>query len=237
MTRITGNDERDAMIFAALKTAMGHDQVLSLGNVKAALPSDFDLLPSELMKARHAAKLDSMAPLITTLPDGRPLPAEPTPEPEPEALPRAIEQEPEAQAPEAKLTQQQARAAVEEAAKRLAMARIGVRGARSAVQIARGKLAEAVTNWQNRGPRWSAADERKAMLHAYATQKAKAVLRPARVGNSYIDRAAAYRGDANDMVRKHPVPVGLNGQPGKKGFRRGAYPSQYQHLKVPSAEG
>ena len=43
MSTITGNDERDAMLFAAIKKAMSNGQMLSLGNVAKFLPADFDL--------------------------------------------------------------------------------------------------------------------------------------------------------------------------------------------------
>lgn len=237
---ITGNDERDRMIYQAMKTTMGKDQMLSLDNVAALLPGDFDLLPKELVACRHAAKLDSMAPLVTKTPHGNPLAPEPTALqdfPEVEAAPEPTPEEPE-QSPDAKLTQRQARAAVEQAAKRLDLARVGVRMARSALQDQRGKLAVAIEAWQNGGPKWTPEMERKAMLQAYKDQKSKTGrVAPRRVANSYVDRAAgAYRGDASDAVRRHPVPNGLNGAPGRKGFRRGAYPSQYQHQKLPSEQ-
>lgn len=108
---ITGNPERDRMIYQAMKTAMANDQALSLDNVKALLPDDFDLLPKELVACRHAARLEP-APLVEKTPDGRPLepaiPAESMAAPAlqtdvmPEAAP-ASQTERDA-APEARLT-------------------------------------------------------------------------------------------------------------------------------------
>ena len=54
------------------------------------------------------------------------------------------------------------------ASKRLDLARVGVRVARSTVQAARGKLALAIEAWQRGGPVWTEAMERKAMQQAYA---------------------------------------------------------------------
>lgn len=148
---ITGNDERDRLLFAAMKATIGKGEPLALDCVKAELPPDFDLLPSELVQARHAAKLE---PTSMDLPEP--------------ILAQAPEMTP---APEARLNQMQARHAVEAAAKRLDVARLDMRMARAALNTQRGKLAVAIEAWQNGGPRWTPEMEHKAMLVGYAANK------------------------------------------------------------------
>jgi hypothetical protein len=211
---ITGNAERDRMIYQAMKAAANADEILSLDNVKANLPSDFDLLPGELVKCRHAAKLDSLGPLPLTSRADLPLTAaapEPQPQPEPQAAPNADDF---LLQPEARLTQAQARHAVESAAKRADLARLAVRMARSALDVQRGKLAVAIAAWQNGGPKWTDAMEREHMRQSYAVNK---------------------RTGPRMNTRKFPAQTVIAGRgviSGFKGSHRNGLPSEMQHRNV-----
>jgi hypothetical protein len=225
---ITGNDERDRMIYAAMKAAANADEILSLDNVKAKLPGDFDLLPGELVACRHAAKLDSLAPLeeikparalmISENPDGHSLAPEPVHDVARDAVneqPEQVETAPNADAfllqPEARLTQAQARAAVESAAKRLDLARLAVRMTRAALNEQRGKLSVAIEAWQNGGPKWTDAMEREHMRASYLATK----------------------GSGPRMnTRKFPAQDMRSGVKGFKGNRRNGLPSEMQHQNV-----
>lgn len=221
---ITGNDERDRLLFEAMTAAAHADEALSVDNVKARLPSDFDLLPGELIAARHAAKLNNpaSAPMIAENPDGHSLVLRETapqaaPEPQgsvsdPSSVPG--EQTPE---PEARLNQAQARRAVESAAKRLDLARLAVRMARAARDVQRGKLSEAVTAWQNGGPKWTDQMEREHMRQSYAANK---------------------RSGPRMSTRKFPAQAVIEGRgvvSGFKGRNRNGLPSEMQHRSITQA--
>ena len=204
MTTISGNDERDGMIFAAMQDATNADQTLSLDNVKAHLPSDFDLLPGELVAARHAAEGESKPWYIT----------EPEAAPEPLAVREAAAQATPQPEPEARLTQAQARRAVESAAKRLDLARLAVRMARSALDVQRGKLSKAIEAWQNGGPKWTPEMEREQMRLSYLANK---------------------RPGPRMSTRKHPAQAVIAGRgvvSGFKGNHRNGLPGTMQHQNV-----
>jgi hypothetical protein len=220
MTTVTGNPERDRMIFASMKAATLADEILSLDNLKARLPKDFDLRPAELVACRHVAKLDSPAaetaegeskPWYITEAAPEPLAVrEAAAQPEPQAASVVVER----QQPEVRLIQAQARAAVESAAKRLDLARLAVRMARSALDVQRGRLSKAIEAWQNGGPKWTDAMEREQMRASYLANK---------------------RSGPRMNTRKHPAQAVIEGRgvvSGYKGSHRNGLPSEMQHRNV-----
>jgi hypothetical protein len=158
--------------------------------------------------ARHAAKLDS--PAAETA-EGESKPWYITEAaPEPQAAPVVVTQH----EPEARLTQGQARAAVESAAKRLDLARLAVRMARSALDVQRGKLSKAIEAWQNGGPKWTDAMEREQMRASYLANK---------------------RSGPRMNTRKHPAQAVIAGRgvvSGFKGNHRNGLPGTMQHQNV-----
>jgi hypothetical protein len=113
--------------------------------------------------------------------------------------------------PEVKLTRQQASDAINNAVKRQQLAVVNLRRARENLAVVKGALETAKRVWIESGPKWTAADERRAMQQSYVDQRA------ARIST----------GTASDFVHRYPVPAG-----GSKGNNHGSFNKSYLNRNV-----
>lgn len=218
MTFTTGNAERDRRIFEALRFCREANKPLNLENVRDALPSDFDLLPGELVQARRALSPKWLEKIEPPHANG----AEPPHVDAADAAPRL------------EITREQSQAAVESAHNRLGEARVLVKVAQQRHADTKATLARAITTWQNESdPLTPAERQQREIRNHIASENARRAARHApainrRIGNSTVDRTAAYGRD--------PSAEGFARSQMQTGYRRGAYPASMRgrRLKVPS---
>jgi hypothetical protein len=208
---ITGNTERDSMLIEAIRQCLKEKRPLSVANVGAFLPADFDLIAKELTAARRAL---TPAPLETTTPAGTPLAPEPLENFEPldVAEPQPADNPPTSEAPEADITYGQARTAVDLAHKRLSTAQVALIHRRQEHTDAKAALSVAITAWQRHGDGCGLSRE----------QREQAEIRRHLAGEQ--QRRAAGPGP-----RMRPDKILAPGQMQFRGNRRGAFPAGYQH--------
>jgi hypothetical protein len=231
----TGNLERDARLTRAIKECGACNEQSTLDNVRDKLPKDFDLLEEELADAlaeiaeptdlRALPPVHAPAPMIAENPDGHSLRNTWAPG---SVTEKVSESEPAT--PDAKLTQGQARAAVEAAHKRLGMARVAVTVARQKLSDTKGKLAAAILAWQQGSDEGTPEQRRMQLVRDHlASEQAKraghvATAQP-QPGNSVVDRSAAYSRDN--------TPSGfVRNQFRNGGSHRGAFPKSMRGQSV-----
>jgi hypothetical protein len=244
MVSATGSAIRDQVLYAAIRNLKAE---ATFEAVAAALPVDFDLDEIEYSGAIKILALQSKddppepppqveraaprALLIDKNPDGHSLvppkslekiepPRDAQPEPPPIATAEAT--------PEPVLTAIEANHAILKAQNRLGEARIRLQHARDARMKAQGKLADAITAWQNgqepytqenliRDHLRSEQEKRRVRIEQGVPPQAKIV------GNSAVDRAAAYGKDNS--------PEGFVHSRMQAGRRRGAFPASEQYQR------
>ncbi len=196
----TGNDERDKMLRRAIGECVALREAPVIGLVLDKLPADFDLLPEELDEALREMKLAAPAEPPQTAP-------EPTPVPEPTPAPA-----------EANISREQAQRLVEAAHVRLDTGRVAVRVAQEKLRETKGKLALAITAWQQQADPLSPAERQQRETRNFlASEQAKRAAR----GKPYPQAQA--------FVQKRMQ---------NSGNHRGAFPRSYfgRSVKVPSAQ-
>jgi hypothetical protein len=245
MVSATGSAIRDQVLYAAIRNLKVE---ATFEAVAAALPADFDLDEIEYSGARKILALQSkddpheppplverVAPralLIDKNPDGHSLvPAKSFEKIEP---PRAAQPEPppiataEVTPEPVRMTAIEANHAILKAQNRLGEARIRLQHARDGKMKAQAKLADAITAWQNgqepytqenliRDHLRSEQEKRRMRIEQGVPPQAKIV------GNSALDRAAAYGKDNS--------PEGFVHSRMQAGRRRGAFPASEQYRR------
>jgi hypothetical protein len=226
-----------------LLSTMGRAEDKSFDAVAALLPPDFDLLQIEWEEAADA--LARPEPVATAKPEppdpeqahnaGMPLPRTPKAQENFAFLHAAEPERPAERAPTPKISQRDARAAIEAAENRLGNARIAERTKGQEAANARGALARAIQSWQMHIDPATPEERRQREVRAHlAGEQARRAARVARpipqVGNSYVDRSRAYRrgSDANDFARSQM----------QTGDRHGAYPANMRgrQVRLPSEQ-
>jgi hypothetical protein len=246
MTYSTGNSERDTRLRRAIGEAIACNEPMTLEQVAAHLPKDFDLEADELSGMLDAMAHDNDAPdepppqvervaplLIDATPDGHPF-AQPKslekiePPREAEAAEPHNDAADEAPQPEIRLTAQEANNAVLAAQNRLGEARININLARENTKRARGKLAAAITAWQNGATPYTQEQLVRDHLRSEQEKRRQRIEQGVppqvkRVGKSALDISAAYSRDN--------TPEGAVRSRMQIGARRGAFPKSMQGQK------
>ena len=196
----TGNATRDEMILRAIKeTVVCHENPQQIGFVADKLPSDFDLSDSELDDALRELKLkDPESLAVPELPAAQvgDAPADDTEGVTITSSPQAVPDD----APEAKLSAEQAQAAVENAHRRLGEARAAVIIARNKLADTKGALALCITAWQTHSDPMTPEQRRQAEVRNHlASEQASAQATPRRRracndANGYAEVSGAKHG-------------------------------------------
>ncbi len=216
MTSIHDNPERAARLMRAIKETIAcHENPLQIGFVSNKLPHDFDLSDDELAEALREMKLlgeatepAQVVPAVSTAPA--------------RVVPAAHTEPAQRQPPEARITQTQARKAVEAAHKRLGEARVAVIIARNKHADTNAALALAITGWQRGEDPMTSEQRRMRMVREMlaSEQARKQALHDAGIKGTRM------------RTDKFPAQNMVTGQMGHKGNSRGAYPSNYHHRTV-----
>ena len=267
MTFTTGNHERDKRLRRAIgECTMVHEQP-TLEAVAKNLPQDFALDAEELtgMLAEMGIiktgsddgppepppQVERMAPhtqMIEETPTGEKLPA-------PETLDKIgvldraeggrPHDPPAGSTVEAKITEGQARHAVDVANARLSAARETMLTAQNRLKARRADLSAEILGWQTLFKPLQQSREDLVRETIRANQEYKQAIKDGKIapppprtrGRSYIDQTSGRGGNASDFARRYQGEhAGLGGAAVHKGGRRNAYPSQYQgrQVKLPS---
>jgi hypothetical protein len=217
----TGSLVRDEFIVRAIKeTVACHENPQQIGFVADKLPADFDLSDAELIDALRELKMTDPESLAETA----------TPAAEVGSAPADDRSSPQAapdNAPQVKLTYEQARIAVEKAHKRLGEARVAVVIARNRHQDTKGALALAIEGWQRNADPMTPEQRRQQEVRNHLASEAAKRQRLADAG------LATTRMD----TRKFPAQNMQTGAMGHKGNSRGAYPREYQHRTISKPGG
>jgi len=212
---ITGNQERDNLLRAATDKVIGLGKTPSLKLVARQLPEDFDLLDTELSAMLLTLRMDGEAAGPETQENFGALG---------EAEADTADIPPAVDAPGAKITHDQARAAVEAAHKRLAMARVAVITARQRLDDTKVKLSRCITAWQSSSDEGTAEQrqQREIRNHLAAEAARKQALKDAGVQPNRM------------RTDKFPASTVIDGKmvTGTKGNHHGAFPSSYQHRNI-----
>jgi hypothetical protein len=209
--------------------AQNSDVPITVEALAPLLPDNFDLGEDdlELYRERHPIEAEptpaqhEAAAMVQSLMSAEPIEFEGAPEPTPEATnapaPEAVAESAEPEPP-APATPEQVESAVtrrNRAEQKLANARVAVLSAQNAERAARGKLAEAVTTFQNGFPKVTREQLARDVIASEQARKAAGhTLQPqGRPGKSAVDRIAFYGRGGN--------PAGGGGA-----YRRGAFPAQ-----------
>lgn len=224
MAYSTGNEERDRWLRRAISECIAAHDPLTFENVVEALPKDFDADQDEVV-----GMIEAMAEDRAIASTGRDRTAELVPEPKPLKnfdAPRAPQPQPPHKAavaspPRPVMTRREANVAVQEGNNRINNARVAYREAQETTKRFRGKLAEAITQWQL-GRRILTREE-MVREHLRASTAHRAAMKAAGLPPTRMH------------TRKHPAQ-GLNDRGemvnGYKGSTRGAYPGSFQHRNV-----
>lgn len=211
MTSIFDNPERGRLIMQALQEIIAANDELTMANMVARLPSDFELIYPEISEALEtlagAPETQPSMPVAAALGDA---PADALGD---TASPQAV---PEA----AHITQQAAWAMVEAAHRRLGTARLAVQLAQRKHSDTKAALARCVMAWQQNADPGTPEERRARELRNHLAGEAE---------------QRARRGYTPKMdTSKHSAFDPVSGRSGFKGNRRGALPSNFQHRNVNS---
>lgn len=236
----TGNPERDSLLRDAIAKVIGQGKTPSLKLVARALPADFALGQDELdgMLADMPDK-PPMAPQVSTTsprggqpalmiaenPEGHALAAPDIaqdfadPDAEPAELSRTDDGTGQ-EAPDANISQGQARVAVELAHKRLSTAQVAVITARQRHADTKSALAKAITAWATEGDGSGLTQEQRQQkeirAHLAGEQARRAGLKAAGLPTQRM------------RTDKHLAP----GQTHFRGNQRGALPRTFQNRNI-----
>lgn len=238
MSFTTGNPERDSLLQDAIAKVIGQGKTPSLKLVARQLPGDFALGQDELdgmVLSRTEPVRDSLPQVSRTEPrSGQPALMIPD-NPEGHALAApdiaqdfADPDEPEAEqpadeAPEASITQGQARVACEMAHKRLSTAQVAVITARQRVADTKSALAVAINAWATAGDGSGLTQE----------QRQQREIRAHLAGEQA--RRAGLKAAGLPPQRMQPNKILAPGQAHFRGNSRGAFPKSYQGRNVNDA--